>query len=69
MKLSLNKLQPEARRRRKIGMEIATLATIGGIAVLLVLSGFFSSSETALTAASRPRMHQMEAKGSRRAGW
>ena len=49
-------------------MEIATLATIGGIAVLLVLSGFFSSSETALTAASRPRMHQMEAKGSRRAG-
>lgn len=49
-------------------MEIATLATIGGIVVLLVLSGFFSSSETALTAASRPRMHQMEAKGSRRAG-
>ena len=49
-------------------MEIATLATIGGIAVLLILSGFFSSSETALTAASRPRMHQMEAKGNRRAG-
>ena len=49
-------------------MEVATLATIGGIAVLLVLSGFFSSSETALTAASRPRMHQMEAKGNRRAG-
>ena len=49
-------------------MEVATLATIGGIAVLLVLSGFFSSSETALTAASRPLMHQMEAKGNRRAG-
>jgi len=48
-------------------MEIATLATIGGIAVLLVLSGFFSSSETALTAASRPRMHQLEAKGNKRA--
>lgn len=49
-------------------MEIETLASIGGIAVLLILSGFFSSSETALTAASRPRMHQMEAKGNRRAG-
>ncbi|MEC7489266.1 MAG: HlyC/CorC family transporter [Pseudomonadota bacterium] len=48
-------------------MEITTLATIAGIAVLLVLSGFFSSSETALTAASRPRMHQLEAKGNRRA--
>ena len=48
-------------------MEIATLATIGGILVLLVLSAFFSSSETALTAASRPRMHQMESKGDRRA--
>ena len=48
-------------------MEIATLATIGGIAVLLVLSAFFSSSETALTAASRPRMHLLEAKGDKRA--
>lgn len=48
-------------------MEIATLATIGGIGVLLVLSAFFSSSETALTAASRPRLHLLEAKGNRRA--
>lgn len=48
-------------------MEIATLATIGGIAVLLILSAFFSSSETALTAASRPRMHLLEAKGDKRA--
>lgn len=48
-------------------MEIATLATLGGIAVLLVLSAFFSSSETALTAASRPRMHLLEAKGDKRA--
>ncbi len=48
-------------------MEIATLATIGGIVVLLVLSAFFSSSETALTAASRPRMHLLEAKGDKRA--
>ena len=48
-------------------MEIGTLATIVGIIVLLVLSGFFSSSETALTAASRPRLYQLEAKGNRRA--
>ena len=48
-------------------MEIATLATIGGIVVLLVLSAFFSSSETALTAASRPRLHLLEAKGDKRA--
>ncbi|MEP1597087.1 MAG: CNNM domain-containing protein, partial [Hyphomonas sp.] len=30
------------------------------ILVLLGLSGFFSGSETALTAASRARMHQLE---------
>jgi Mg2+/Co2+ transporter CorB len=48
-------------------MEIATLATIGGITVLLVLSAFFSSSETALTTASRPRMHLLEARGDKRA--
>lgn len=35
--------------------------------VLLVLSAFFSGSETALTAASRARMHRMEVEGSRRA--
>ena len=48
-------------------MDVTFLATLGGILVLLVLSAFFSSSETALTAASRPRMHQLEAKGNRRA--
>lgn len=37
------------------------------ILVLLILSGFFSGSETALTAASRARMHQMEKSGDRRA--
>ncbi len=37
------------------------------IAFLLVLSAFFSGSETALTAASRPRMHHLEKSGSRRA--
>ena len=49
-------------------METETLATIGGIAVLLVLSGVFSGSETALTAASRPRMHLLHKRGNKRAG-
>ncbi len=44
------------------------LATLIGIAVLLVLSAFFSGSETALTAASRPLMHQLENEGNHRAG-
>ncbi|MCP4317346.1 MAG: HlyC/CorC family transporter [Hyphomicrobiales bacterium] len=35
---------------------------------LIVLSGFFSGSETALTAASRARMHQLEAHGQKKAG-
>ena len=48
-------------------MEITTLATISGIAILLLLSGLFSGSETALTAASRARMHQLAAKGNKRA--
>ncbi len=33
------------------------------IIVLLLLSAFFSGSETALTGASRPRMHQLERNG------
>jgi Mg2+/Co2+ transporter CorB len=37
------------------------------IAVLLLLSAFFSGSETALTAASRPLMHQMAQNGDERA--
>ena len=48
-------------------MTTAMLATLAGIAVLLVLSGFFSGSETAFTVASRPRMHQRARKGDRRA--
>jgi len=49
-------------------MDTEMLMTIGGIAVLLVLSGIFSGSETALTAASQPRMHLLEKRGDRRAG-
>ena len=37
------------------------------IIFLLALSGFFSGSETALTAASRARMHQLEQDGNKRA--
>lgn len=41
--------------------------TLGAIFALLVLSAFFSGSETALTAVSRARMHQLEKNGDRRA--
>ena len=43
------------------------IGTIVSILVLLGLSGFFSGSETALTAASRSRMHQLEKEGDTRA--
>lgn len=43
------------------------ILTLVSIAVLLVMSGFFSGSETALTAASRARMHQAARNGSQRA--
>ncbi|MBP2237228.1 Mg2+/Co2+ transporter CorB [Sinorhizobium kostiense] len=38
------------------------------VIVLLMLSAFFSGSETALTAASRSRMHTLESNGDQRAG-
>lgn len=44
------------------------LISIGIIAVLLLLSAFFSGSETALTAASRSLIHQLDRNGNRRAG-
>ena len=43
------------------------LVTLSVIAGLLFLSAFFSGSETALTAASKPVMHQLEQKGESRA--
>ena len=42
--------------------------TAAAIPVLIILSAFFSGSETALTAASRARMLQMEKAGDRPAG-
>ncbi len=41
--------------------------TTGAIFVLLLLSGFFSGSETALTAASKARIHQQAASGNKKA--
>ncbi len=43
------------------------IGTIVAVLVLLSLSGFFSGSETSLTAASRARMHQLEQSGDKRA--
>ncbi len=47
--------------------DTALLAPIGFIALLLVLSAFFSGSETALTAVSKARMHRLESEGDLRA--
>ncbi|MEM6780424.1 MAG: HlyC/CorC family transporter [Pseudomonadota bacterium] len=41
--------------------------SIGAIVVLLFLSGFFSGSETALTAASKGRLHSWEKEGNKNA--
>src|ERR1700754_3890087 len=43
------------------------LTSVGAIVLLLLVSAFFSGSETALTAVSRGRMHQLEKDGSRSA--
>jgi Mg2+/Co2+ transporter CorB len=42
--------------------------TIAAIVILICMSAFFSGSETALTASSRARMHQLEKSGDARAG-
>ena len=48
-------------------METEFLISIGAILALLVLSAFFSGSETSLTAASIPRMHTLARQGNHRA--
>lgn len=48
-------------------MDLTLWITGAAILVLLVLSAFFSGSETALTAASRARMHGLETEGNHRA--
>jgi magnesium and cobalt exporter, CNNM family len=49
-------------------MDIDSILLLVAIFLLLLLSGFFSGSETALTGASRARLHQMEQAGNDRAG-
>lgn len=49
-------------------METTLWLAIGAIFILLFLSGFFSGSETALTAASKARLHQLEKTGVKSAG-
>ena len=48
-------------------MSLEYIALTAAILVLLVLSAFFSGSETALTGASLPRMHELARQGNRRA--
>ncbi len=48
--------------------EMAVWLYAGAILLLLCLSGFFSGSETALTATSKPRVHQLSKEGNERAG-
>lgn len=48
-------------------MSIEIILSLAAIVLLLVLSAFFNGSETALTAASRARMHALEQEGNARA--
>ena len=48
-------------------MDTIVLITFAPIALLLICGAFFAGSETALTAVSRGRMHQLETEGSRAA--
>ncbi|GGA20833.1 HlyC/CorC family transporter [Neptunicoccus cionae] len=45
-------------------MDLSAWLTIGGIICLLAISAFFSGSETALTAASRGKLHSLADRGS-----
>ncbi len=50
-----------------LAMDTALAISLLAIFALLLLSGFFSGSETALTAASRARIHHLARKGNKRA--
>lgn len=49
-------------------MSLAIVITGGVILILLIISAFFSGAETAMTATSKARMHELEKRGNRRAG-
>ena len=55
----------EAAAGEIVTWDIALWGTIGAIIALLLLSAFFSGSETALTAASRAKLNGMAKKGSK----
>ena len=48
-------------------MSTGQIITAAAIGLLILLSGFFSGSETAVIAASRARLHHLEKQGNRRA--
>jgi len=48
-------------------IDAALIGLLALILVLLLLAAFFSASETAITGASRPRMHALERQGNARA--
>src|SRR3970040_597554 len=48
-------------------MNTAIAIIAGTVIGLILVSAFFSGSETALTATSRARMHELEGRGNRRA--
>jgi len=48
-------------------MDLEVAIILAAIALLLLLSAFFNASETALTAASRARMHSLEQEGNSKA--
>ncbi len=48
-------------------MEFSLSVLIGSIIGLIIISGFFSGSETSLTSASKPRMHELAKSGDKKA--
>ena len=50
-----------------LGLDWELIGSLGAILVLLLFSGFFSGSETALTAASRARIHHLAQQGNAKA--
>ena len=48
-------------------MEFSLAILIGSIMGLIIISGFFSGSETSLTSASKPRMHELAKTGDKKA--
>ena len=48
-------------------MEYSLAILIGTIIGLIIISGFFSGSETSLTSASKPRMHELAKSGDKKA--